>query len=179
MRLVDETGQTRERSGPSSMRGSGPEEVFWSHYGRLAQRESTALTTQGSLVRTQHRPRRESAGQPPCSMALNMRTCVQAAAKSNKNPTSERSLRAIWRDAKQQIQQIQRARKSNISNTLDESTGCTPRLALLVANRVACEPLWVLAYLCERARQAHGGRCGETPRCPTCAATDSNPRPSD
>ena len=38
------------------MRGSGPEEVFWGHYGRLAQRESTALTTQGSAVRTRHRP---------------------------------------------------------------------------------------------------------------------------
>ena len=30
--------------------------------GRLAQRESTALTTQGSLVRTQYRPPSESAG---------------------------------------------------------------------------------------------------------------------
>ena len=67
------------------------------YFGRLAQWESTALTTQGSAVRTRHRPRRERAGQQLFSTTLHMRTYVQAAAKSNKNPTCEVSSRASRR----------------------------------------------------------------------------------
>src|SRR5918996_4231091 len=57
---------------------------------QLTRLPRSSLTTQGSAVRTRHRPQRESAGQRAFSGSLSMRTYVQTTAKSNKNPTSER-----------------------------------------------------------------------------------------
>jgi hypothetical protein len=78
------------------------------YFGRLAQRESTALTTQGSLVRTQHRPLNKVAGQRVFSVSLRIRTYVQGGAKSTENPTSEVSFRCRKSFAWAEIQQIQR-----------------------------------------------------------------------
>jgi hypothetical protein len=58
----------------------------------VARFPRSSLTTQGSAVRTRHRPLVKAAGQPMFMKSLLMRTYVQRVAKSNKNPTSERSL---------------------------------------------------------------------------------------
>ena len=67
---------------------SGPEQRKPA-FQQLASLRGSSLTTQGSAVRTRHRPQRERAGQRSLSKLSGMRTHVQRGAKSNKNPTSE------------------------------------------------------------------------------------------
>ena len=100
------------------MRGSGPEEVFWGHYGRLAQRESTALTTQGSAVRTRHRPRNERPGQRSFSSFFRYEHVFKRA----RNPTKIQHPKRHWINGGTSF-----SAKSNKSNTEERRVGMAVR----------------------------------------------------